>query len=152
MTAEAPAAPWIDMRRENLDAYRALAALTRAGVLDTITLELVKVRASRLNGCEHCDGEHSEMALKAGEDAARLAALDDWTEADCFTERERAALALTDAMTLLPAAGNPPAEVVSTAAAHFPGEEFAKLIIAITGINAWNRIALTTAMGRSADA
>lgn len=151
MTAEAPAAPWIDMRRENLDAYRALAALTRAGVLDPITLELVKVRASRLNGCEHCDGEHAEIALKAGEDPARLAALDDWAEAGCFTDRERAALALTDAMTLLPVAGNPPAAVVATAAEHFPGPGLATLIAAITGINAWNRIALTTAMGRSAD-
>lgn len=151
MTVEAPAAPWIDMRRENPDAYRALAALTRAAVLDRITLELVKVRASRLNGCEHCDGEHVEIALKAGEDPARLAALDDWAEATCFTDRERAALALTDGMTLLPLTGAPPAGVVATAAEHFPGQELATLIAAITGINAWNRIALTTAMGRSAD-
>jgi len=152
MTAEAPAAPWIDMRRENPDAYRALAALSRAGALETITLELVKVRASRLNGCGHCDGEHSELALAAGEDPARLAALDRWADAGCFTARERAALALTDAMTLLPLNGNPPAGVVAEAAVHFPGPELATLIIAITGINAWNRIALTTAMGRSGDA
>lgn len=149
MTTQTPDTTWIDLRRENADAYRALAGLTRAGVLDPITLELLKVRASRLNGCEHCGTEHAELALKAGEDAGRLEALDDWASATCFTDRERAALALTDAMTLLPARGNPPAGVVAEAAAHFPGEEFAKLIVAITGINAWNRIALTTAMGRS---
>ena len=149
MSTQTPGTTWIDLRRENPDAYRALAGLTRAGMLDPVTLELLKVRASRLNGCDHCGSEHAELALKAGEDAARLEALDDWTSATCFSGRERAALALTDAMTLLPVRGNPAAEVVAEAAAHFPGGEFATLIVAITGINAWNRIALTTAMGRS---
>lgn len=151
MTADSPAMTWIDLRRENADAYRALAGLTRAGMLEPLLLELVKVRASRLNGCEHCGGEHAELALKAGEDPSRLEALDDWRSSDRFSGRERAALALTDAMTLLPTEGVPPAGVVADAAEAFPGEEFGKLLIAITGINAWNRIALTTAMGRTGD-
>jgi AhpD family alkylhydroperoxidase len=140
---------WIDLRREGPDAYRALAALTRAGHLEPVLLELVKVRASILNGCRHCIEGHVEIALRAGEDRARIEALHDWRSSGLFTERERAALALTDAMTLLPTGGPPPAEVVAAAGALFPGDELARLIVAITGINAWNRIALTTAMGRS---
>lgn len=151
MTTGSPPMAWIDLRRENADAYRALAGLTRAGMLEPRLLELVKVRASRLNGCEHCAGEHAELALTAGEAPERLRALDDWRASDRFTDRERAALALTDAMTLLPTEGAPPATVVAEAAEAFPGDEFARLLIAITGINAWNRIALTTAMGRTGD-
>lgn len=139
---------WIDLRRENADAYRALAGLTRAGMLEPLLLELVKVRASRLNHCSHCTQEHVAIALREGEDPARLAALDDWRSSDLFSPRERAALALTDAMTLLPTDGVPDAATVAEAGEHFPGDELARLIVAVTGINAWNRIALTTAKGR----
>jgi AhpD family alkylhydroperoxidase len=140
---------WIDLKHEHRDAYRALAALTRAGHLDTRTLELVKVRASMLNGCDHCTHGHTELALAAGEDAGRIEALAAWEASDAFTDRERAALALTDALTLLPSQGVPPVEVVGDAAARFSGEELARLIVAITAINAWNRIALTTTLGRT---
>ncbi len=148
MTMPATETTWMDLRRESADGYRALAALTRAGGLETLLLELVKIRASQLNGCEHCTAGHTDIALRAGEDPVRLEALVDWASSDLFTERERAALALTDAMTLLPVDGPPPEAVVARAAAWFPGDEMARLVLAITGINAWNRIALTTAMGR----
>ncbi|MFN8111341.1 MAG: carboxymuconolactone decarboxylase family protein [Thermoleophilia bacterium] len=139
---------WLDLRRALPEAYRALAGLSRAGALEPILRELVKVRASQINGCAHCTGEHMELALQAGEARARLDALPAWHESDLFTPAERAALALTDAMTRLPVDGAPPEEVVREAAEHHPGEGLAHLIVTITAINAWNRVALTTAMGR----
>ena len=149
MTTIAQQHSWIDLKHEHRDAYRALAALTREGHLDTRTLELIKVRASLLNGCDHCTRGHTELALAAGEDPGRIEELRDWECSGAFTDRERAALALTDALTLLPTHGAPPEEVVAEAAARFPGDELARLIVAITAINAWNRIALTTTLGRT---
>jgi alkylhydroperoxidase family enzyme len=84
-------------------------------------------------------------AAARGESAQRLHAVAAWHEAPFFTVWERAALALTDAVTLLPG-GHAPRETFDTARAHFDDEELAHLIWAITAINAWNRIAVTTRM------
>ena len=131
----------LDLRREAPEAYRALAALTRAGALDHRLLELVKVRASQLNGCAHCAERHLEVARRAGEAEARLDALPRWRESAAFTGRERSALALTDALTLV-ARAPLPEEALAEAARHFDRHELADLVVAITAINAWNRVTL----------
>ena len=104
--------------------------------------ELVRIRASQLNGCAYCLDEHSREAYDAGERARRLFALPVWREAPFFTARERAALELTEAITRI-TDGPVTDEVYATAAAQFTDVEMAELIWAITIINVWNRIAAT---------
>jgi AhpD family alkylhydroperoxidase len=125
--------------------YRAVAELERyvASTVDRTVLELVKLRASILNGCAFCVDMHSRDALAAGEDGRRLFAVAAWREAPFFDERERAALALTDAVTRLGEQGVPD-DVWTGAVKHWSDEEVANLIIAIATINVWNRIAVST--------
>lgn len=129
----------LDFRREAPDAYRALAALTRASTLDHGLAELMKVRASQINGCAYCVDLHVGLALKAGEHQRRLHALATWQESPFFSDRERAALALTEALTRMDR-GIIPEAVVSTVAQHFDEAERAQLVVVIAGINAWNRV------------
>ena len=131
--------PRVDIRRDAPDAYRALAALTRASTLDHGLAELVKTRASQINGCAYCVDLHAGLARRAGEHERRLHVLAVWREVSFFTPRERAALALTEALTLL-AHGPVPDEVYAEAARHFEAPELSHLVVVITGINAWNRV------------
>jgi AhpD family alkylhydroperoxidase len=111
---------------------------------DPVLYELVKLRASILNGCGYCVDMHSTDALKAGESSRRLFGVAAWREAESlFTDRERAAFALTDAVTRLGDHGVPD-DVWDTAAAHFDKAELAGLLMAITTINVWNRLAIAT--------
>jgi AhpD family alkylhydroperoxidase len=105
--------------------------------------ELVRVRASQLNGCAFCIDMHAADARAGGESERRLYALPAWPEAPYFTARERAAFALTDAMTLL-SESHVPDDVYAQAAAEFDQPELAQLISLILTINAWNRIGVTT--------
>lgn len=125
--------------------YQAVSALERyaRSTVDHALLELVKLRASMINGCAFCVDMHSQDALAAGENGRRLFAVAAWHESPFFDERERAALALTDAVTRL-AEGGVPDEVWEQAAKHFTEEELANLILAISTINVWNRIAVTS--------
>lgn len=129
----------LDFRREAPDAYRALAALTRASTLDHGLAELMKVRASQINGCAYCVDLHVGLALKAGERPRRLHALATWQESPFFSDRERAALALTEALTRMDR-GILPEAVVSAVAEHFDEAERGQLVVVIAGINAWNRV------------
>ncbi len=140
-----------DLRRDAPDAHRALAALTRASSLDHGLQELVKVRVSQLNGCAYCVDLHVGLSRKAGESDRRLHALAVWREAPFFDERERAALALADALTLLPS-GPVPQDAYAAAADHFPEGELAALVVAITGINAWNRVMIAAGTEPAVDA
>jgi AhpD family alkylhydroperoxidase len=135
----------VDVLREARAAYRAMAAFDRSIELDPALRELVKVRASQLNGCAYCIEMHTRVARKAGEDEQRLYALAAWRESPLFTARERAAFELTDAVTKLDEEGVPDA-AYEHAAAHFSSAELANLILAITAINAWNRIAVSSRM------
>lgn len=108
-------------------------------------LELVRYRASQLNGCAFCLDMHAKDARAAGECEERLYVLAAWRQAPFYSDRERAALALADAMTLLSGEGVPD-DVYEQAAGEFSAEELAGLIATITVINAWNRIAVTTRM------
>jgi AhpD family alkylhydroperoxidase len=110
---------------------------------DPVLYELVKLRASMVNGCAFCVDMHSRDALAAGEDSRRLFGVAAWHDAPFYTEKERAALALTDAVTKLGDDGVPD-DVWDTAAKHFSEEELAGLLMAITTINVWNRLSIAT--------
>lgn len=129
----------LDIRHDAPEAYRALAALTRASTLDHGLAELVKVRVSQVNGCAYCIDLHIGLSRKAGTHQRRLDALVAWRESPFFTDAERAALALAEALTLLPA-GPVPADLYAAAGAHLGHDGLIGLVITITGINAWNRV------------
>ena len=125
--------------------YRAMIALDDAVELEPALRDLVSLRASIVNGCAYCVDMHTKDARKRGESEQRLYAVAAWHEAPFFDERERAALALTDAVTLV-REGQVPRAVWDEAAEHFDEEELAQLLWAIVAINAWNRIAIATRM------
>lgn len=104
-------------------------------------LELVKIRASQLNGCANCLNMHTADARKAGETEQRLHLLAAWEEAPCYTDRERAALAWTDHLTQI-GERRAPDDVYAELKAQFTDEEQVKLTMAINIINCWNRIAV----------
>ena len=124
--------------------YRAMSALSRAThelPLDPLLRELIRVRASMLNGCAYCVDMHTKDARAIGETEQRLYAVSTWHEAPFFSPAERAALALTDAFTLL--VGNPPPDAVIADAERALGAEgLASAMWIIVTINAWNRVAI----------
>jgi AhpD family alkylhydroperoxidase len=107
--------------------------------IDAALRDLAYVRASQLNGCSFCLDMHWRDARARGETEARLALVAAWREAACFTERERAALAWTEAVTLV-ADTHVPDAVYEQAAAHFPPSDLVALTFAVTVINSWNRL------------
>jgi AhpD family alkylhydroperoxidase len=130
------------------DAYNALRNLQNyvdgCGIEKPL-LELIKVRASQINGCAFCIAMHTADAVKGGESQARLHLLNAWRETELFTARERAALALTEAVTLV-ADTHVPDEVYEEACRQFSDQEVVDLAYAIFAINAWNRLAITFRM------
>ena len=126
-------------------AYKAMAALEvyvkHSSNLEKPLLELVRMRASQINGCAYCLDMHSKDARAAGETEQRLYALDAWRETPFYTDRERAALAWTEALTLI-ASSHAPDEVYEEARKHFSEEELVNLTMAIVSINGWNRVAI----------
>ena len=116
--------------------------LDRAGV-DARLRELIRIRASQLNGCAYCIDMHTKDARAVGETEQRLYALPAWRETPFFTDRERAALAFTESVTLL-AAGHVPAADYDAVAAEFNPDEVAALVSLIVTINAWNAISVST--------
>ncbi|GAA3153980.1 carboxymuconolactone decarboxylase family protein [Planomonospora alba] len=130
------------------EAYRAMLRLEKflhSSTVPPSTLELVKLRASQINGCGFCVDMHSHEAKKAGESDERLFAVAAWREAPYFTDAERAALALTEEATRLADRGEAvPDAVWEEAARHYDEETLAALVVAIATINAWNRIGVAT--------
>jgi len=132
----------IEIKADVPDAYRALAAFTRAAPdIDHALAEIVKVRVSQLNGCAYCVDLHTGLARKAGVSERVLHAVAVLQESPFFSENERAALGLAEALTLLPS-GPVPEEAYEQAAEHFPGPLLAELVVVITAIGAWNRVML----------
>ena len=127
--------------------YKAMLALDAAAGegLEAPLKELVRIRASQLNGCVYCIDIHTTDARKGGEDEQRLYAIPAWPQAPYYTARERAALALTDSVTLI-SQTHVPDDVYARAAAEFSEPELAQLIGLIMTINAWNRLAVSTRM------
>jgi AhpD family alkylhydroperoxidase len=114
-----------------------------AADLDPRLRELLRVRASQINGCAYCIDMHSKDARAVGETEQRLYALPAWRETPFFSERERAALAFTEAVTLV-AGDHVPAETYEATAEHFSDPEMAALIALIAVVNAWNAVSVAT--------
>ena len=113
----------------------------RRSGLESSLLELVKTRASQINGCAFCLDMHTKDARAAGETEQRLYTLSAWHEASFFTDRERAALAWTEAVTRV-ADTHVPDEVYELARKHFSEKELVDLTLAVVAINGWNRLAI----------
>ncbi|MBN9350658.1 MAG: carboxymuconolactone decarboxylase family protein [Chitinophagaceae bacterium] len=136
----------IDLHKVAPGAYEPMIALEKwiAGTgLDMKLYHLVKMRASQMNGCHYCINMHSRDAMKLGETAQRLFLLDAWRETDLFTPKERAVLALTEAMTAI-AGTHVPDDVYNDAAKNLTEKELAAVIMGVVAINSWNRMAITT--------
>jgi AhpD family alkylhydroperoxidase len=118
----------------------ALSEAADAG-LEKSLVELVKMRSSIVNGCANCINMHSADALAEGETQQRLLLLSAWHDAPCYTPRERAALAWTDALTTL-SQGHTHEAAWAALAEHFTQEEIVKLTLVINVINGWNRMAI----------
>lgn len=126
------------------DAYKAMAGLeqyVRQSGLEPSLLELVKTRASQINGCAFCLDMHTKDARAAGETEQRLYVLSAWRETPFFTERERAALAWTEIITRI-AEAHVSDEAYAAVREHFDEKELVDLTLAITTINAWNRLSI----------
>ena len=126
------------------DTIKALTALEthiQSTGLEQSLIELVKTRASQINGCAYCINMHTTDAIKRGETEARLFLLDAWREAPIYSDRERAALAWTEAVTLI-SKTHAPDDVYAELRNHFSEAETVNLTMLIATINAWNRIAI----------
>jgi AhpD family alkylhydroperoxidase len=124
---------------QGAEAMGELHAYVRNCGLEHTLLELVKLRASQINGCAHCIDMHTKELRAAGESEQRLYLLDAWEESPFYSERERAALAWTEALTLI-TEGHVPDHVYEQARAQFSEEELANLALAVIAINGANRL------------
>lgn len=135
----------LDAMKISPAAYKAMAdlqAYVDQSGLERSLLELVKIRASQINGCAFCLVMHTNEARKHGESDERMYLLDAWDEAPVFTERERAALGLVEAITCV-SEGHVPDDVYARARKQFSEKEMVDLTAAAVAINAWNRFAIT---------
>lgn len=138
----------INVSKVDPKAYDAMIGLEKylaQSGLDKILYELIKTRASQINGCAYCINMHTRDAMELGETVQRLFLLNAWRETELFSEKEKAVLALTEAMTLI-TNGHVPDAVYKNAEAHLTPNELAAVIMAVVAINGWNRIAITTRM------
>jgi AhpD family alkylhydroperoxidase len=136
----------MNVYRELSDGYRAMTALEEAiakSGLDARLLELVRTRVSQLNGCAFCLDMHQRDARSRGESQQRLDLLPAWREAPFFDARERAALALAEALTLVADRGLE-SEIWDEAARRFEPRELSALVFAIASINSWNRLCIAS--------
>lgn len=135
----------IDIQKTEPAAYQAMYALEKYLASSSLTpthKELIKLRASQINGCAFCINMHSIDARKLGETEQRIYMLNAWKETNLYTEEEQAILALTEEVTLI---NNHVSDTTYKKAASFFDEHYlAQIIIAIATINAWNRIAITS--------
>ncbi len=137
--------PRMNYRQAAPEALKALVAVDaqiKASGLEQCLIELVKIRASQINGCAYCIAVHTEDARKRGETEQRIYLLDAWRESPLYSERERAALAWTEAVTLI-AQTRAPDDVYAQVRAQFSEQETVNLTMLIATINAWNRIAIS---------
>jgi AhpD family alkylhydroperoxidase len=141
MTTRIPTQTLMKLQPVVAQSLTAIGEAAVASKLERKLLELVKLRASQINGCAFCVNMHSRDARKLGENQERLDLVPVWREAPCFTARERAALAWTEALTLI-AHDHVPDEVYDAAKGPFSDEEFVALTAAVIAINGWNRIAV----------
>jgi len=130
---------------EAMQALHALQAASESGGVPAKTLGLVHLRASQINGCSVCIDMHPRMMKKAGETDERLFAVAAWRDAPYFNDAERAALALTEAVTRIADRSDPvPDAVWQEAARHYDEKGLASLLLTIAAINVWNRLNVST--------
>lgn len=134
-----PRLQFFSVAPELMKQVRALNQAVEDCGLERSLLHLVKLRASQINGCSFCVDMHSKEAMQDGETQQRVFLVSAWKESPLFSERERAALAYTEAVTLIANAGVPDALYEETRK-HFSDEELVKLSVAIGMINVWNRL------------
>ncbi|MDR3417647.1 MAG: carboxymuconolactone decarboxylase family protein [Nevskia sp.] len=137
--------PRLNFYKSSPEAMNAMSGLERRIAccgLEKALVELVRLRASQINGCAYCVDLHSGDARKAGESERRLAAVVVWRETPFFSDRERAALEWTEAVTLI-AQSHVPDEVWNQVKPHFTPEEIVDLTLLVATINAWNRFAIS---------
>ena len=127
---------------EMMKALGALEGQVQSSGLEPSLIELVKTRASQINGCAFCIHMHTRDARAHGEAEERLFLLDAWRESPLYTERERAALAWTEAVTLV-SQTHVPDVIYEQVRQHFAEDELVKLTLLVATINAWNRIAIS---------
>lgn len=135
----------IDFSKLTPEGYRAMSGLeryVRGGGLEPSLLELIKLRASQINGCAYCIDMHWKDARARGESEQRLYGLMAWRESPYYTERERAALAWTEAVTLI-ADNHVPDDLYEEVRQHFNESELVNLTLALVAINGWNRLAIS---------
>ncbi|MDH4609226.1 carboxymuconolactone decarboxylase family protein [Pseudomonas sp. BN102] len=138
----------IEWAKQVPEAYKAMVGLEQAlakSGLESSLLELIRLRASQINGCAYCVNMHANDARKAGESEARLQTLVVWQETNFFSERERAALAWVESLTQL-AERHAPQHQFDALREHFSEAEIVNLTLAIATINAWNRFGVGFAM------
>jgi len=127
---------------EGTDILQKLERYVKSSGLEPDLLELVKLRSSQINGCAYCIDMHTKDARTRGESEQRLYAVSAWHEAPFYSERERAALAWTEAVTLI-SQDHVPDEVYAEVRKHFSEKELVDLTFAIIAINSWNRLAIS---------
>jgi AhpD family alkylhydroperoxidase len=135
----------LEIQKVAPQAYHAMAAIeayVRDSSIEPALLGLLRVRASQINGCAYCIDMHTKDARAKGESEQRLYALSAWRETPFFTDRERAALAWTEAVTLI-GENHAPDDVYEEARRRFTEEELVSLTMAIVAINGWNRLAIS---------
>lgn len=134
------------MEKVNPQGYAAMLGLEKyvmSTSLDKKLRELIKILTSEINGCEYCVEYHTKDALKVGETQQRIDALKDWKNSSLFTPEEKAALAMTESVTLI-SKDHLPDEIYNEAKKYYDEKKIAELIMAIITINGWNRIAIST--------
>lgn len=136
---------YYDAAPQAMKAMMGLEKATSQSVLPAPLRELVRIRASQINGCAYCIDLHTADALKAGETPRRLMAVSAWKETPFFDARERAALLWTETLTLV-AQRHAPDEIYEEVAMHFNEQELSELTFVIAAINAWNRFGVGFAM------
>ena len=135
----------VDYKNLAPDGYKAMLSFSQYGQqcgLEPSLLELVKIRASQINGCSFCLDMHTKDARASGETEQRLYLLDAWRDAPFFSGRERAALAWTEAVTLV-AQTRVPDEIYQEALRHFSEKELVDLTFVVVAINSWNRLSVS---------
>ena len=138
----------VDINLREPKAYKAmfgLEAYLAASQISRSHRELIKIRASQINGCAYCIDMHTKDAIKNGESTQRIFLLNAWRETDLFTEEEKVVLAITEEVTLIQNGGLRD-ETYERAMVVFDDNSIAQIIMAVATINAWNRIAISTRM------
>ena len=139
--------PRVNIQQSQPEAYNALLGLEKYlanSTVDADLQEIIRVRASLLNGCQFCTGMHTEAAKKLGVNEEKIAALANWKQSDLFSDKEKAVLTMTDSVTHISTNGLPEDEY-QKASTFFSENEMAQLIVLMATINAWNRLGVSMA-------